>query len=174
MKKYIYISGCVLALSLAVFFIYGFIDILTFTPLKDKEFKKLFFSYGEINKKYSADYIGLSGHGELLEIYLFNTKKIQLGINYPNYSSEWENEKIKNETITSKWINCPLDTATYRLFKFALKSNDYNQNKCLKSFNMDLCNPDNFYSYVYFNDLEHYLLLYCPQKEELYYVRVRL
>lgn len=39
---------------------------------------------------------------------------------------------------------------------------------------MDLCNPDNFYSYVYFNDLEHYLLLYCPQKEELYYIRVRL
>lgn len=140
-------------LSLTTFFIYCYIDILTFTPLKDKEFKKLFFSYEEIKKKHSADYIGLSNHGELLEIYLFNTQKVILGINYPNYSSEWENEKINNETITSKWRNCPLDTTIYRLFKFALKSNDNNQNKCLKSFNMDLCNPDNFYSYVYFNDL---------------------
>ena len=174
MKKKLYIWGSLLLSLVIISFVYYYIDILTFTPLKDKEFKKLFVSYKEIKKKHSADYIGLSIHSELFEIYLFNTQKVLLDINYPNYANEWEKEIITNETIISKWRNCPLDATDYKRFEFALTSNDYNQNRYLEAFNTELCDPQNFYSYVYFNDLEHYFLLYCPRKEKLYYIRMKL
>lgn len=47
----------------------------------------------KIKKRCSIDNIKLSSHGELFEIYLFNTQKAILDINYPNYANEWEKEK---------------------------------------------------------------------------------
>jgi hypothetical protein len=170
MKKWLF----VLLFLVVSIVIYLFISDLLFSPLKEKEFSKLFLSVGTIKKKCSIDYIKLSVHGELFEIYLYNTKNVVLGENFPNYANEWGDKKITDETIISKWKNCPLDTTSYELFKFALTSKDYGKEKKLDTFNEELVSPNNLYSYVYFNDLEQFLLLYCPLKEKLYYIRVSL
>ena len=174
MKTYIYIFTGILLLLIKICPILYQIEKKVFNPLQSQELRKIFLSYEKIKKRCSIDNIKLSSHGELFEIYLFNTQKAILDINYPNYANEWEKEKITSETIISKWKKCPLDTTAYKLFKFAFTTNNYNQSECLKSFSTELSEPNNFYSYVYFNDLEYYFLLYCTHKEELYYIRVKL
>ena len=174
MKTYIYIFTGILLLLITICPILYHIENKVFNPLQSQELRKIFLSYEKIKKRCSIDNIKLSSHGELFEIYLFNTQKAILDINYPNYANECEIEKITSETIISKWKKCPLDTTAYKLFKFAFTTNNYNQSECLKSFSTELSEPNNFYSYVYFNDLEYYFLLYCTHKEELYYIRVKL
>ena len=160
MKTYIYIFTGILLLLITICPILYHIENKVFNPLQSQELRKIFLSYEKIKKRCSIDNIKLSSHGELFEIYLFNTQKAILDINYPNYANEWE--------------KCPLDTTAYKLFKFAFTTNNYNQSECLKSFSTELSEPNNFYSYIYFNDLEYYFLLYCTHKEELYYIRVKL
>ena len=127
MKTYIYIFTGILLLLITICPILYHIENKVFNPLQSQELRKIFLSYEKIKKRCSIDNIKLSSHGELFEIYLFNTQKAILDINYPNYANEWEKEKITSETIISKWKKCPLDTTAYKLFKFAFTTNNYNQ-----------------------------------------------
>ena len=37
--------------------------------------------------------------------------------------------------------------------------------------NSELRNPNNYYAYIYFNELENYFLLYSTKNKKLYYIR---
>lgn len=173
MKTYIYIFTGILLLLITICPILYHIENKVFNPLQSQELRKIFLSYEKIKKRCSIDNIKLSSHGELFEIYLFNTQKAILDIITQTTPMNGKKRKLQAKSI-SKWKKCPLDTTAYKLFKFAFTTNNYNQSECLKSFSTELSEPNNFYSYVYFNDLEYYFLLYCTHKEELYYIRVKL
>jgi len=70
-------------------------------------------------------------------------------------------------------MNCPLDSSTVKLYKSTLTVNNLDKIECCNSFNTNLSNSKNYYSYIYFNELEQYFLLYCTDKQELFYIRRR-
>lgn len=143
----------------------------SFSPLKEKEFKKLFKGYiGDPNKFCSKDFLGVSSKGELFDIYLYNTNNAIIDKDFPKID-EWGNKKITKESFICKWKNCPLDSQTMELYKFTLASNNLDEVKCSNTFNKEILNSKNYFSYIHFNELEQYFLLYCTDKQELYYIR---
>ena len=82
MKTYIYIFTGILLLLITICPILYHIENKVFNPLQSQELRKIFLSYEKIKKRCSIDNIKLSSHGELFEIYLFNTQKAILDINY--------------------------------------------------------------------------------------------
>jgi hypothetical protein len=173
MKKIIVISILVLITVIIAFFICYRIETLNYNPLQEKDIRKLFFSSESVKKKCSVDYVGLSIHGEIFEIYLYKTKDALLDLDYPKYENEWENQQITNKTIISKWKHCPLDSASRKLCEFILNTNQFDKKKCVAPFHIELNNSNNYYSYVDFSDGEQYFLLFCPKTEHLYYIRMR-
>lgn len=143
----------------------------SFSPLKKYDFQKLFKGYsGNFDKSCSKDFLGFNSKGELFEIYRYDIKGILIDKNFPKIT-EWENKEITNETVVGKWKNCPLDYQTMELYKFTLTSNNLDDVKCCNSFNKEILDPKNYYSFIHFNDLEQYFLLYCSNRQELYYMR---
>lgn len=143
----------------------------SFTPLKEYDLQKLFKGYsGSFDKSCSKDFLGMSSKGELFEVYRYNIKGGVIDNDFPKLT-EWENTEVTNETIVGKWKNCPLNYQTMKLYKFTLTSNNLDDVKCFSSFNKEILNPKNYYSFIHFNDLEQYFLLYCTDSQELYYIR---
>jgi hypothetical protein len=170
MKKYILILAVTLLL-LGVSYI--IIKELTYSPLKEKDFKNLFPDYdGNAKKKCHADFIGLSLQGELFDIFIYKLNEITIDFQYPNFKNGWANITMPNgEFVFSKWKKCPVDSLTFFRYKDMLTIKDFSEKKCTYFFNSDLANSMNYYSYLYINELEHYFCLYCPDKNYLYYVR---
>ncbi len=169
MKKYISILAVIL-LILGVFFIV--INELTYNPLKEKDFKNLFPDYdGKAKKKCYVDYIGFNLHGDLFDISVYKLNDMTIDFQYPNFKNGWENINTQDDKLVfSKWKKCPIDSFTSVKFDI-LTIEDFSKKKCTYSFNSDLLNSKNYYSYVYINELEQYFCLYCPEKNYLYYVR---
>lgn len=142
-----------------------------YSPLNKSDFQKIFKGYTECPKKIcSKDFLGISSHGELFEIYIYSAKNVLIDKDFPKIT-DWETKKITNDVLVGKWHNCPLDTLSMNLYKFTLTAHDFDDVKCCNSFNKNIVNAKNYYSYIYFNELEQYFLLYCTDKQELYYIR---
>ena len=168
MKKLLLIL--LLVLSLGLILLYW--NESSYSPLQDKDFKKLFHNLDKSpNKVCDTDFIGTSFMSELFEIYLYDVESVSIDLSYPKFKGEWEKNEITEETIISKWTSCPLDSITYGLYKTTLTLENFEETDCFDSFNMELKNSKNYFSHVYFNELEQYLLLYCPDTEKLYYLR---
>ena len=164
----------VLLLFIIIVIVFFYIDNLLYSPLKQREFQKLFLYSGDVKKKSSVDYIKLSIRGEIFDMYLYKTPPISLSLEeYPNFSGEWENKELTNEVIVSKWKACPFNAIAEKRCKFAFISNSTNNEKHMRTFLKELHNSYNYYSFVYFSEQEHYFLLFCPKQNILYYVRVR-
>jgi hypothetical protein len=167
-KKFLFIA--LLLVGIAVVYLY--LKEVSFSPLKEKEFQMLFPNYtGSSKKVCSVDFIGLSSHDELFEFYSYKTGKVSIDTTYPKFVNEWEREELTTATLISKWKSCPIDTVAMKLYEFTLTANNLDEKECLSSFNKELSNPNNYYAYVYFNELEDYFLLYCSESEYLYYIR---
>lgn len=147
----------------------------TYSPLAEKDFKNLFPDYdGNAKKKCHVDFIGLSLHGELFDVFIYKLNEMTIDFQYPNFKNIWDDITMSNdEFIFSKWEKCPLDSLTFLKYKDMLTIKDYSKEKCTYSFNSDLANSMNYYSYFYVNELEYYFYLYCPGKNYLYYIRKR-
>lgn len=172
MKKIILILSSILCLILCFGAIILYVDDSSFSPLKEKEIQKLFPNYrGTFKKKCDVDFIGMNFKGEWFEVYLYKVDAIPVDLNYPKYNGIWERKSITEEVITSKWINCPLDSATRKLYEFNLMLEIFDKKECIKSFNLELNNSENYYSYICFDELDQYFLLYCPSIGNLYYIR---
>ena len=144
---------------------------LSFSPLDKQDFQKLFNEYnGDFDKSCSKDFLDVSSNGELFEIYLYKIKGGVINKSLPEIT-EWEDKEITNEAKVGKWRNCPLDNQTNELYKFTITSNNFDNLKCFNHFNKELLNQKNYYSFIYFNELEQYFLLYCTESQELYYIR---
>lgn len=169
MRKFL--LGLLVVVVIAV--AYLLYDEFTYSPLKKTHFQKLFNNYsGNAKKSCSVDFIGISFRGEIFDIYSYKTGNASINQNFPDIK-EWENKEISDETIMTEWKSCPLNTQTMELFRFELQVNDLDNEKCSSFFKRELDNSKNYYSYIYFSPTEHYFLLYCPEKEELYYLRSR-
>ncbi len=147
-------------------------DEFSFSPLKNKEIKKLFEVYQDDAKKVcSKDFLGINAKGEYFEIYQYKVNSASVSPNFPRFESSWENRSFTSETVSIKWKNCPVDSQAAKLCDFDLLNNYISKGSCIKSLKKDLVTPTNFYSYVYFSEVEHYFLLCCPGRQELYYIR---
>jgi len=145
----------------------------TYNPLKIKDFKKLFKGYnGNPDKICGKDFLGLSARGEFYDVYLYNVYGALIDKNFPNIV-EWEDKIISQENIISKWRHCPLDSISNKLFEFTLNAKNTSDVKCFSSFNKEIINPNNYYCFIHVDELEQYFLLYCTDKQELYYIRRR-
>lgn len=79
----------------------------TYSPLKATDFQKLFPNYrGNADKIYGKDFIGLSFHNELFELYLYKMmENVSINENYPKFG-EWEkNEIVNKKENSSTWKN---------------------------------------------------------------------
>lgn len=168
MKKIIIILCLILCFGAIILYV----NDSSFSPLKEKEIQKLFLNYSGTSKKIcDVNFLGTNFKSEWYEVYLYKVDAIPVDLNYPKYNGIWEQKTITEEVITSKWINCPLDSVTRKLYEFTLTAENFDKKECIKSFNSELNNSDNYYSYIYFNELEQYFLLYCPSIGNLYYIR---
>jgi len=168
MKRIMLILFLLLGLGAIVLFVNG----SSFSPLKERDFQKLFNKYNGTAKKICAvDFLGVNFKSEWFEVYLYKLDDLPVNSNYPDYNGVWEQKEFTDETITSKWKSFPLDSITRELYEFTLTVENFNQKECIKSFNEELKNPENYYAQIYFNELEQYFLLYCPDIGNLYYIR---
>lgn len=168
MKYFLFIVLFIISIS----FVYLYNKETSFSPLKEEEFKTLFLNYSKNAKKLcSIDFLGLNFKSELFEFYSYKTNGIVINTEYPKFAREWEHKEITNNVSVSKWINCPIDTTIFELYEFTLTANNLDEKKCSRFFYRELGNPKNYYSYVYFNELENYFLLYSSENEILYYLR---
>ena len=132
MKKPLFIF---LLICVGCLFLYLYIDEKTFTPLKEKEFKMIFFNYrDEAVKVCGVDFLGLNFKGELFDFYLYKMKNSSINMDYPQIKSEWEGRKLDSTVSVSKWRNCPIDSVTTKLYMFLLTMNDFNGQACSSSF----------------------------------------
>ena len=146
---------------------------LSFSPLKEVDFQKLFKGYiGKPNKICRKDFIGISSHGEIFDMYVYSTKNALIDKDFPKIT-EWENKKLTNASVMGKWRNCPLDSQIIAFYEPIFGVRNFEDVKKYSSFKKDIINPDNYYSYVYFSEAEEYFLLYCTDRKELYYIRLK-
>lgn len=167
MKKLLFFAfGLILLL-----FLYILYDEYSFVPLDESDVGKLFKGdHGHPDKICSKDSLGLSFHGELFDIYKLDVGKVLIDESFPMVD-EWANKPVDRETIVGRWKHCPMDSQALKLYKPILTLNDFSNIDCFESFDEVLRDPENYYSYIYFEELESYFLLYCLGEEVLYYVR---
>lgn len=145
----------------------------TYSPLKATDFQKLFPNYrGNADKIYGKDFIGLSFHNELFELYLYKMmENVSINENYPKFG-EWEkNEIVNKKENSSTWKKCPMDIKEKEKFKDVIASEVFEEDMHGKNFRTILNDTNNYYTYVYINELEYYFFLFNKDKEELYYIR---
>ena len=145
----------------------------TYSPLKATDFQKLFPNYrGNVDKIYDKDFIGFSFHNELFELYLYKMmENVSINENYPKFE-EWEkNEIINKKENNSTWKKCSMDIKEKEKFKDIIDSEVFKQDMYGKNFDAILNDSNNYYTYVYINELEYYFFLFNKDKEELYYIR---
>lgn len=170
MRKIIYAS-LVLFCIVVVFF---YINELLYSPLNKREFKMLFPNYdSNIKKECDIDFIGMSIKGELFDLYQYKSVRGQISSTYPDIIGQWENRELSADVIVPKWKECPPDSITMERCDIIFSSDNYKKHQCSHSFQSELGNDCNYYTYIYFNELEYYFLLYIPDKEKLYYIRKR-
>ena len=149
-----------------------FVKELTYNPLTEKDFNNVFPNYDNSAKKEcSVDFIGLSSHGELFDIYKYKLNDMTIDFRYPDIKGSWSNATVSDNIVVSTWEKIPVDSLTSVRCKDIFDMGNYRAHKCCNLFVQELSNPQNYYSYVYVNELEYYFLLYCPDKHDLYYVR---
>ena len=145
----------------------------TYSPLNATDFQKLFPNYrGNADKIYGKDFIGLSFHNELFELYLYKMmENVSINENYPKFE-EWEkNEIVNKKENNSTWKKCPMDIKEKEKFKDVIDSEVFKEDMHGKNFNTILNDTNNYYTYVYINELEYYFFLFNKDKGELYYIR---
>ena len=150
------------------------VEELTYSPLTENDFKNLFPNYdNSAKKKCDVDFIGLSLHGELFDIFTYELSDVAIDNSYPSINDSWTNITASDELVVSVWKRIPIDSLTLIRCKDIFDLGNHRGKRCCSSFVSELSNPINFYSYVYVNELEYYFYLYCPDKHYLYYVRKR-
>ncbi len=170
MKKFLFIVIGIL-FFLIIFF---FITEKTYSPLKNEEFKLLFPNYnGKDRKICSVNFLGLNCKGEFFEVYKYKISNVIVDSTYPMFINKWENRNITTGTEISKWKNCPIDSVTKNRFIFAFTVKNFDKYRCIDNFYDDLIDVNNYYSYIYFNEMEYFFLLYCTDKNLLYYIRLK-
>lgn len=165
----------IVIVTISLFLILGgyiIVDYLTYSPLKEQEFKNLFPNYDYSGKiKKSVDFVGLSLHGELFDVFIYKLSKMDINNGYPS-KNKWTNITTSEEFTISIWQKNPIDSLTFAKCKDIFELGNQS-NRVYASFITELSNPANYYSYLYVNALEYYFFLYCPNKQHLYYVRKR-
>ena len=142
----------------------------TYSPLNATDFQKLFPNYrGNVDKIYDKDFIGFSFHNELFELYLYKMmENVSINENYPKFG-EWEkNEIVNRKENSSTWKKCPMDIKEKERFKDVIDSEVFKEDMHGKNFNTILNDSNNYYTYVYINELEYYFFLFNKDKGELY------
>jgi len=168
MKRIVFL----ILLLIGVIITYVVFKEYSFSPLKKRELEMLFPYYkGKIEKEYDIDFIGMSSHSEFFELYSYTTSGIPVRTTYPIIISKWENKTIGKDAIISKWKKCPIDSVTNKLYEFSLMASNPDKEKYFNLLNSELRNPNNYYAYIYFNELENYFLLYSTKNKKLYYIR---
>ena len=100
MKKYIYILIAIVIIGIGFFVI----NELTYSPLKEKDFKVLFSDYnGRVEKKCSIDFLGWSPEGAVFDLYVYEMEKVFIDAIYPDFKSGWKNISVLDGIIFSKW-----------------------------------------------------------------------
>ena len=169
MKKVLLVLFITLICATILFF---FINERSFSPLGESDIKMLFPEQNiDIEKECSVDFLGFNSKGELHEFYMYRLSNVSIDRSYPKFNGEWEKHKISNYDTVSKWKPCPIDSVDNDLFKFVFTTKDFNKKECSSTFYNELKKDGNYYSFFYFNELEKYFLLYCPDSNTLYYVR---
>ncbi|MGB5990629.1 MAG: hypothetical protein WBG43_12945 [Marinifilaceae bacterium] len=166
MKKIILVGVAVIIVVISYIF---YVD-LTYSPLKDKDFKQLFKQSLDVKRLSSIDFLGFNVRGEFFEIYKYSVGEIEINNELSNIKV-WENNEITRSTIIQKWQNCPIDSLSAKLYDFMLTVNDFKKWDCLKTLNNSLKDSQNYYCYIYFDESEQYFLLCNIKEEALYYIR---
>ncbi len=143
---------------------------LSYSPLDDTTSKKLFKQSADLEKLCSIDFLGFNSKGEFFELYKYGTNEVEIDSSFPNVHV-WENKELPKNTIIGKWKPCPLDSLSSQLYEFTLTANDFDKRGCSNTLNEALKDSENYYSYIYVNELEQYFLLYIPKEKILYYLR---
>lgn len=79
---------------------------ITYSPINRYQLGKLMKPMSEdysMEKVYSVDFIGISIHGELYDLYVYKVESIEPNADYPLFSEKWEGEEVSNASFICKW-----------------------------------------------------------------------
>ncbi len=161
---------------IAIFLIISYLVYteITYSPLNKDELNSIFYSYENVKKKRSKDFIKLDLHGDRDEIYEYKVKKGVLNTNFPISLKKWNEELIDDKSIVSGWKKCPLDSSTISMFFLHRLKEGYGyrshflESNLLVDFRKAQDNGDNLYCYI-ITEESYYFFIYCPKKNILYY-----
>ena len=174
MQKFLFVNKILryILLFVVVVIIFFVIDTWLYSPLGKTQFNMLFPNYqGSERKIYHCDLIGFSLHGELLELYLYDSVQGNIENTFPKIQYKWENNYLDNAYV-SCWQRCPFDSSVINKLDIQLLKNSFKE-KCGFSLKNEIENRDNYYSYIYLSQHENYIFLYNPNKKILCYIRRR-
>lgn len=165
MKKIVF--SFLLALALLVsWLIY---DEFTYNVLDNNDFAVLFEYYdGSPAEECSEDLVGFNSKGEFFDIAIY--KNIFIDIDNKVDFKKWK-VKLNILSQNSNWSKCPLTSEVRKYYEstisFILNAN----NNCDINYKEIFESTDNYYSCLFINEQEHYLLIYLANKERLVYIQ---
>ncbi|MDR0970898.1 MAG: hypothetical protein LBM25_00760 [Bacteroidales bacterium] len=166
--KYTLYTLLIIIVSFIAFLIY---DEMYHDPLDDKHIKMLF-PNDEVSLKmiHTKDFIGFGK--DFFDIYVYKVNNASIKSNYPQFTDKWLN--VKEDIITSKWLKCPIDSATLLLYKREIDYVIRDDNSKYKLSKDMLIDKNNYYSYIFVAYHEKYFFLYKSKDNYLYYIRKRI
>lgn len=89
-------------------------------------------------KKCDVDFIGLSLHGELFDIFTYELSDVTIDNSYPSINDSWTNITASDELVVSVWKRIPIDSLTLIRCKDIFDLGNHRGKRCCSSFVSEL------------------------------------
>lgn len=139
----------------------GVIELCLYQPLSKKDFEILFPVGVSAKKVYSQDAIKLSLHGEVYELHSYMIKNGTIKSDYPLVKDSIGGEKLPAEASVFQWTKVPVCEVEYSELPDSIIK---------QRFTKYWEDPSNYHSCIFISGLESFWFVYCPKKQQLFYL----
>lgn len=144
-----------------------------YTPLSKIEYEAMFSKIGEMNLLYGEDAVHLDPHGDIVEYYVYKAINCEMDSDFPSNIQVWDRQLINKECLVMRWSQISKDTL-HVLNLWECGEQSFRNIKYKEDFSLALADTNNYFSLIQFDELRHYLFVFDPCNECLYYYRVCL
>lgn len=169
MKKIIIVAVVIISIPLLIVVVWN-LELLLYNPLKHNE-KLIFDNYELFEKRKSKDFIIMSLHGEVCELYEYYVTTPHIIPQYPVWTNIFWNfgDNSNQYENTKQWTQGPADSTMKEIMQsLSGFGNDKFVNECMKVLDSD--NID--YCYAVYSATSCHGFIYVHTVKKLYYIRI--
>lgn len=141
--------------------LWGVIELCLYQPLTKNDFDKLFPIGVSAKKVYSQDAIKLSLHGEEYELHSYIIKNGTINTDYPLVKDSLGGEVLPAEASIFHWTKAPVCEVEF---------SELPESRIKQRFTKYWEDPSNYHSCIFISGLESFWFVYCPKKQQLFYL----